>query len=171
MKSPINDKSPLIDDTSYIAPNATVLGDVAVGANSGIWFGAIVRGDVNSIRIGSRTNIQDLCVLHVDRENSLDVGDDTSIGHRAILHGCSVGNKVLVGMGAIIMNGSAVGDESVVAAGALVTEGTIIPRRSLVIGLPAKVKRELSEDEVAAISKNAMNYVGYAEAYVKAHKK
>ncbi|MFH0799739.1 MAG: gamma carbonic anhydrase family protein [Pseudomonadota bacterium] len=167
MISAIKGKSPNIDPSAFVAGNATVLGDVRIGAGAGIWFGAVIRGDSNSICVGSRTNVQDLCVLHVDELNPLRIGDDVTIGHRAILHGCSVGDRVLIGMGAIIMNGATIGDDSIVGAGALVTEGTKVLPRSLLIGVPAKVKRELSDGEIAGILQAAKHYVQNAAVYKK----
>jgi gamma-carbonic anhydrase len=138
---------------------------VAIGAKAGIWFGAVVRGDSNAIRIGAQTNIQDNSVLHVDHKHPLTVGDDVTVGHRAILHGCTIENRCLVGMGATIMNGAVIGADSIVGAGALVTEGTVVPPRSLILGVPAKVKRELTEDEVASIARSATLYAEYAAWY------
>lgn len=165
MISTIKDKTPNLDPSAYVAPNAAVLGDVSLGVGSSIWFGAVVRGDANSIRIGDRTNIQDLCVLHVDSKNPLSIGGDVTVGHRAILHGCTVGDRVLIGMGAILMNGVVIGDDSIVGAGALVTEGTKVPPFSLVLGVPAKVKRALTEEEIAGILVAAGHYVAATEMY------
>lgn len=164
----INDKTPEVSKSVFVAPNATVLGDVAIGDASGVWFGAVVRGDSNRIRIGSRTNIQDLCVLHVDGHNDLMIGDDVTVGHRAILHGCRISDRVLIGMGATVMNGAMIGSDSIVGAGALVTEGTEIPPGSLVIGFPAKVKRSLTDEEITLIRRSAEHYAEYAQMYLKA---
>lgn len=158
-------QNPKIDAGVFVAPNATVIGDVHIGEDSSVWFGAVVRGDSNTMRIGKRTNIQDLSVLHVNEKNPLSIGDDVSIGHRAILHGCTVKDRVLIGMGAIVMNGACVGEDSIVGAGALVTEGTLVPPRSLILGIPAKVKRELSAAETEGNLKNAASYVKYAKIY------
>lgn len=165
MITKFGDKTPNVSDSAYIAPNATVIGDVTIGSRSSVWFGAVVRGDSNSMRIGARTNIQDLCCLHVDGKNPLKIGDDVTVGHHAILHGCAIGNRVLVGMGATIMNGAGIGDDSIVGAGALVTEGAHFPPRSLVLGFPAKTKRELTEDEIKMISNSAEHYLETATAY------
>ncbi len=150
---------PTIDPTAYVAPNATVVGKVTIGAESSIWFGAVLRGDSNVIRIGKRSNIQDNAVVHVDGKNPLVVGDEVVVGHRVILHGCTIGDRVLVGMGSIIMNGARIGSESIVGAGAVVTEGTEVPPRSLILGMPAKIKRSLTDDEVARIRANGRHYV------------
>ena len=167
MISSVGPKSPKIGEDVFVAPNSTVLGDVVIGAKSSIWFGAVVRGDSNSIRIGTYTNIQDVCVLHVDERNPLDIGDDVTVGHRAILHGCSIGDRVLIGMGSTVMNGASIGQDCIVGAGALVTEGAKFPPRSLILGFPAKVKRELTDAEVKAIKHSAEHYAEYAKLYMK----
>ena len=131
-----------IDKSVFIAPGAQVIGDVTIGSDSGIWYNAVVRGDSKEIHIGKRTNIQDLAVLHVDKEYQLTVGNNVTIGHSAIVHGCSVGDNVLVGMGAIIMNGAHIGNNCIVGAGALVTENTVIPDGMIAYGNPAKVRVE-----------------------------
>lgn len=164
----INGKVPDIPQSTFVAPNATVLGDVAIGEGSGVWFGAVIRGDSNRMRIGSRTNIQDLCVLHVDEHNELSIGDDVTVGHRAILHGCRISDRVLIGMGATVMNGAKIGSDSIVGAGALVTEGADIPQGSLVIGFPAKVRRPLTDEEITLIRRSAEHYAEYAQMYLKA---
>lgn len=161
----INGKTPRIDKSVFVAPNATVIGNVSIGANSSVWFGAIVRGDSNSIKIGERTNVQDMCILHVDHKNSVSVGDDVTIGHRALLHGCVVKDRVLVGMGSTVMNGAVIGEDSIVGAGALVTEGMVVPPRSLVLGIPAKVKRELTPAEAEGVSQAARHYLEYVKMY------
>lgn len=147
----------------FIAPNATVLGNVEIGDESCVLYSAVVRGDNNSIRIGARSNVQDGAVLHIDAKHSLSIGDDVSIGHGAIIHGCTIANRVLVGMGAIVMNGAQIGEDCLIAAGCLVPENFVIPAKSLVIGVPGKVKRELTEAEVAAVLKNAQVYVGLSK--------
>lgn len=158
---------PTIPDSVFVEDTATVIGDVVIGEDSSVWFGAVVRGDVHSIRIGHRTNVQDLSVLHVTHEtHPLVIGDDVTIGHRVILHGCTVQNHVLVGMGAIIMDGAVIGEDCVIGAGALVTEGTIVPPKSLILGSPAKVKRPVTEKELAWIRESAQNYVRYARQYL-----
>jgi carbonic anhydrase/acetyltransferase-like protein (isoleucine patch superfamily) len=157
---PYRDILPNIDSTAYVDESAQVIGDVNIGAESGIWPGVVVRGDVNTIRIGARTNIQDNTVCHVTRRtHPLVVGDDCTIGHAAILHGCTLENHSFIGMGAIVMDGAVIGEFSMVAAGALVTQGKKIPPRMLVVGSPAKAVRELTDDEVEAIRKSAVNYV------------
>lgn len=163
----INGKTPEISKSAYVAPNATVLGNVTIGDGSGVWFGAVVRGDSNRMRIGNRTNIQDLCVLHVDEHNDLMIGDGVTVGHRAILHGCKISDRVLIGMGSTIMNGAKIGSDCIVGAGALVTEKTEIPPGSLVIGFPARVKRLLTEDDISSIKRSSEHYAEYAQMYLK----
>ncbi len=159
---------PEIHPSVYIAPGAHIFGDVVIGEDCGIWYNAVIRGDSDSIRIGRRTNVQDLSVLHVDPGNPLSIGDNVTIGHGAIVHGCKVGNNVLIGMGAIIMNGAVVGDNCIIGAGALVTERMEIPPNSLVYGSPAKIKGELSEQQQAYILGNAEVYVNHAREAKKA---
>jgi gamma-carbonic anhydrase len=163
----IKDKNPNIGESCFIAPNATVLGDVRMGSESSIWFGAVVRGDLMPVIIGERSNVQDLCVLHVGEGFDLKIGDNVTIGHRAIVHGCTIGNNVLIGMGSTIMNGAEIGDGSIVGAGAVVTGGTKVPPNSLVLGMPAKVKRELSKEEIASIGESATHYVEFALRYIE----
>jgi carbonic anhydrase/acetyltransferase-like protein (isoleucine patch superfamily) len=164
----IEGRTPRVGPGCFIAPGATLIGDVEVGEGAGIWFGAVVRGDVGRIRIGRRTNIQDLCVLHVEAGQDLEVGDDVTVGHRAILHGCRIASRVLIGMGSVIMNGATIGEGAMIGAGALVTEGTEIPPRSLVLGVPARVSRELSDSEEAAIAESATRYHAMAQMYIRA---
>jgi carbonic anhydrase/acetyltransferase-like protein (isoleucine patch superfamily) len=157
---PHHGKWPLIHETAFIAPSADIVGEVQIGTESSVWFQCVVRGDVNSIRIGSRTNIQDHSMLHVTRRtHPLTVGDEVTVGHRVTLHGCKVGNRCLIGMGAIIMDGAEIGDDCLIGAGALVTKGKSIPARSLVLGSPAEVVRVVSAEELAYFKKSAENYV------------
>lgn len=151
-----------IDKSVFIAPGAQVIGDVTIGEGCGVWYNAVIRGDSQKITIGSCTNIQDLAVLHVDKDYTLSVGDNVTIGHSAIVHGCTVGNNVLIGMGAIVMNGAKVGDNCIIGAGALVTEGMVIPDGMMAYGSPAKVVRELTDDEKKSIMDNAALYVRHA---------
>jgi len=159
--------SPTIPDTAFLAPTATVIGDTVLGEHSSLWFNVVVRGDVNFIRIGDRTNIQDNSTIHV----SLDtfptiIGNDVLGGHNILLHGCTVKDRVLVGMGAIIMDGAEIGEESIVGAGSLVTPGTIIPPRSLVTGRPGRVVRRVTDQEVEDIIMfGVRNYLEYKETY------
>ncbi|ANF31778.1 gamma carbonic anhydrase family protein [Leifsonia xyli] len=153
------DRVPQIDPEAWVAPGATVIGDVTLGAGASVWYGAVVRADNAPIVIGAETNLQDNVSAHVDAAYPLTVGARVSVGHNAVLHGCTIEDDVLVGMSATILNGAHVGAESLVAAGALITQGAVIPPRSLVAGVPARVRRELTDDEVEAIHRNASGYV------------
>lgn len=158
---------PTIAASAFIEDTAVVIGDVVIGEESSVWFHAVVRGDVHSIRIGRRTNIQDLSVLHVTHDTHPTVlGDDVTVGHHVVLHGCTIKDRVLIGMGALIMDGAVIGEDCVVGAGALVTERTIVPPKSLILGAPAKVKRPVTEAELAWIRESAQNYVKYARQYL-----
>lgn len=158
--------APKIHETAFIAENAVVIGDVEIGAESSIWFGSILRGDVNYIRIGARTNIQDASVIHVSSKTHPTVlEDEITLGHRVTLHGCYVETGCLIGIGAILLDGVRVGRNSLVAAGSLLTPNTQIPPHSLVMGSPAKVKRELGEDEIKNLEKFWRNYVSLSRIY------
>jgi carbonic anhydrase/acetyltransferase-like protein (isoleucine patch superfamily) len=166
MLRPHRGRVPVVHATAYVDASAQVIGDVAIGEHSSVWMNVVVRGDVNTIRIGARSNVQDGCVVHVMHgTHPTRIGDDVTIGHAAIVHGCTIGNRVLIGMGAILLNGVDVGDDSIVAAGTLVPERTRIPPRSLVMGSPANVRRTLTDEEVAVILDYAANYVRYKEDY------
>ncbi len=161
--------TPTIGPRVFIADTARVIGDVHVGEDSSIWYGSVVRGDVHHIRVGARVNIQDLSVLHVTSGRyPTIVGDDVTVGHRAILHGCTIGARALVGMGATVMDQAVVGEESMVGAGALVTPGTIVEPRTLVIGSPARPKRPLTDEELRWLRASAGHYVELAATYLDA---
>lgn len=167
MLRPYRGRLPVVDASAYIDPSAQVIGDVVIGAESSVWMNVVIRGDVHHIRIGRRSNVQDGTVVHVMNDtHPTHVGDDVTIGHGALVHGCTIEDRVLIGMGAIVLNGARVGADSIVAAGALVTERMTIPPRSLVMGSPAKVRRGLSDAEVASILGYAQNYVGYRLDYM-----
>jgi len=151
-----------LHDSVFVSDSATVSGNVSVGRGSSIWPGAVVRGDRGLIKIGKCVNIQDNCVLHRDGGHSLEVGDYVSVGHGAIIHGARICDNVMVGMGAIVMDGAVVGEDCIVGAGAVVTQGFAVPPRSLVLGVPGRVVRGLSGDEVEGIKKNAREYVKLA---------
>ena len=158
---------PTVPKSCLIEETAVVIGEVVMGEDCSVWFNAVIRGDVNYIRIGERTNVQDLCMLHVTHDiHPLIIGNDVTIGHNVVLHGCTIQDRVLVGMGAIIMDGAVIGEDSVVGAGALVVEGTIVPPKSLILGAPAKVKRPVTDEELAWIKESAENYVRYARQYM-----
>ena len=166
MISAFRGRTPQISPDAWIAASAVVVGDVVIGAQSSVWFHTVVRGDVFPIRIGARTNLQDHVVVHVvGGRIATTVGDDVTVGHRAILHGCAIGNRVLVGMGAILLDGAEIGDECLIGAGSLVTPGAKIPARSLVLGNPARFVRPLRDDEREHLVQSAAGYVGYAAEY------
>lgn len=166
MLLPYEGRRPQIDPSAYVQRSAQIIGDVVIGAQSSVWFNAVIRGDVHHIRIGVRTNVQDNATLHVTgRRWPTLVGDDVTVGHAVILHGCRIGNRCLIGMGAIVMDGVELGDDCLVAAGALVTPGTQIPAGHLVLGRPAAVTRPLRPDELASLRESAENYVAHAASY------
>jgi carbonic anhydrase/acetyltransferase-like protein (isoleucine patch superfamily) len=168
MLRPFRGRLPVVHPTAFVDDSAQVIGDVEIGDESSVWMNVVVRGDVNDIRIGARTNIQDGTVIHVMHDtHPTRIGDDVTVGHGAIVHGCTVEDRVLVGMGAIILNGARIGHDSIVAAGALVAENTVVPPRSLVMGVPARVRRTLTDVEVASVLESASNYVRYRLDYVR----
>lgn len=152
----------------HIADNATVCGDVEIGRDSSVWYGAVIRGDDDKITIGERSNIQDNCVLHCDEGYPLSIGDGVTVGHGAILHGCSIGDGTLIGMGSVVLNGAKIGKNCLVGAGALVTGKTDAPDGSMLIGSPAKVKRELTDDEIKENVHSADFYVKCAKEHFEA---
>ena len=157
---------PALGRDVFIADNAVVVGDVHLGDEVSVWFGAVVRGDCFPIRIGSRTNLQDNVVVHVTNGKArTTIGDDVVVGHSAVVHGCTIGHRSLIGIGSIVLDGAVIGDDSLVAAGALVTPGTVIPPRSVVMGRPARVTRATSDDDLQRIREGAKNYLGYAHDF------
>lgn len=150
----------------FAAPNATVVGNITFGNDVGIWFGAVLRADKDRITIGDRSNIQDNCVVHTSKGFPTVIGNDVSVGHGAILHGCTIKDRVLVGMGAIVLNGAVVGEDSLIGAGAVVTEGMQVPPGSVVVGVPGKIPKETSPQQRAHILENARSYVKLAGEYV-----
>lgn len=166
--------SPKIDDSAFVAEGAVVIGDVTIGKEASIWYNCVVRGDVNYITIGDRTNIQDLSMLHVThKKNAADpgaplvIGNDVTVGHSVTLHGCTVEDGAFIGMQAIVMDNVVVGKGALVGARSLVTEGTVIPPHTLWVGAPAKYKRDLTPDEVAWLGRSAGNYVRYSREYLE----
>lgn len=149
----------------YIAQSADITGDVKLEKDSSVWYQAVLRADHDSISVGRGTNIQDGCVLHVDEGYPVQIGEYVTVGHGAILHGCSVGNNSLIGMGAIVLNGAVVGKNCIIGAGALVTQGTVIPDGMMALGSPAKVRRPLSEEEIRENEKSAMDYIACAKEH------
>ena len=167
MLRPFRGRLPAVHASVYVDPSAQVIGDVEIGAESSVWMNAVVRGDVNHIRIGARSNVQDGTIIHVMHDtHPTIIGDDVTLGHGVIAHGCTIQNRVLIGMGAVLLNGAEIGEDSIVAAGSLVTEGARVPPRSLVMGSPAKVKRALDAGQIASILEYASNYVRYRLNYM-----
>lgn len=152
-------------ETIYIAPGAFVIGDVTLGENVGIWYNAVVRGDTNSIYIGNNTNVQDNATLHTDKDFKLHIGDGVTIGHNAVVHGCTVGDNTVIGMGSIILSGAVIGKNCIVGAGSLVTGKMNIPDGSLVMGSPAKIARPLMKHEIESNCENAVHYVELMSEY------
>ena len=159
-------KTPQIDPTAYVQQSAHIIGDVVIGAQASVWFNVVIRADVHHIRIGARTNIQDHSTLHVTRDRwPTIVGQDVTVAHGVILHGCRIADRCLIGMGAIVLDGVEIAEDCLVAAGALLTPAMKIPRGHLVLGSPAKVARSLRADELEHLKQSALNYVGYAASY------
>jgi carbonic anhydrase/acetyltransferase-like protein (isoleucine patch superfamily) len=156
---------PAIHPTAWIAEGAWLIGDVAVGEEASVWFNAVLRGDINAVRVGARSNIQDGCVLHVTHEYPVDIAEEVTVGHMAMIHGCRIGRRSLVGMNAVVLDNARVGEQSLVAAGALVRENFRVPDGTLVAGVPARVVRDLTEEERDGIVRSAANYVAYAASY------
>lgn len=158
--------SPELDSTVFCVDSADIIGDVEIDADSSIWYQVVIRGDVNHIRIGKRTNIQDGTVIHVtNKTNPTIIGDDVTIGHNATLHGCTIGSRCLIGMGAVVLDNVIIGDDVMIGAGALVTPGTIVPAGTLYVGSPAKYKRHLSVTEIESLKQSASNYLNYVARY------
>ncbi len=168
MEIALGDRKPEVDSQAWIAPNATLVGAVRLGAGASVWYGAVLRADNEPITIGARSNVQDNCAFHVDVDAPVTLGEGVSVGHNAVIHGATVEDNVLIGMGAIIMNGAIIGSESLIAAGALISEGVVIPPRSLVAGVPGKVRRELTDDEVEKIYPNARTYEEHRDLHSSA---
>lgn len=170
MRITIHGQTPEVHDSAWVAPNATLVGAVHLAEGASVFYGAVLRADNEPIVIGRNSNIQDNCVIHNDRGIAVALGDGVSVGHGAVIHGATIGDHVLVGMGATVMNRAVIGDEVLIAAGALVTEGAEIPPRTLVAGVPAKVRRNLTDAEVAAIHANAERYETHRDAHRDANR-
>lgn len=164
---PFKGKFPVYEDTVFIAENASVIGDVILGRETSVWFNAVIRGDVNKIRIGERTNIQDGSILHVTHKKySLHIGNEVTIGHNAVVHGCTIKDRVLIGMGSVILDNSTVNSNCLIAAGSLIRENFIVPEGVLAAGVPAKIIRDLNAEEILKIRQSALNYIAYAQDYI-----
>lgn len=157
---------PVIAESAFVAPNSTVVGRCTIGENSSIWFNAVLRADVNEIKIGCGTNIQDGAVLHCDHDYSLTVADHVTIGHNAIVHGCTIESNCIIGMGSTLLDGAHIGENCIIGANSLVTSNKRIPPGSLVVGSPAKVVRELTPEEIEGIKKSVAGYVELSKAYI-----
>ncbi len=169
MIASFKDRHPKIHQTAFIAPDVSIIGDVTIGRNASVWFGSIIRGDVNHVRIGDRTNIQDATVIHVSsKDHPTVLENDITVGHRATLHGCFIETGCLIGIGAVLLDGVRVGRNSLVGAGSLLTPGTVIPPGSLVLGSPARVRRPLTDEEIRGIENNVAAYVELSSIYLKA---
>ncbi|MEW9673426.1 gamma carbonic anhydrase family protein [Ammoniphilus sp. 3BR4] len=156
---------PQIDETAYIAPGSKIIGDVTIGKESSVWFNCVLRGDNDSIKIGNNVNIQDGSICHADKNFPLSVANDVSVGHNVILHGCTVGQGALIGMGSIILNNAEIGEYALVGAGSLIPEGKKIPPRTLVMGSPAKVVRELTDRDLENLNMTTQGYLNHCQQY------
>ncbi len=167
----LDGKSPRLDAGAWVADSAHVIGAVELGENASVWFGAVIRGDNETIRIGAGTNVQDLSVLHSDSGKPLTIGDNVTLGHQVTVHGCTIGDNTLIGIGAVVLNGAKIGRNCIVGAGSVVTENKEFPDNSLIIGSPAKVLRTLDSEAERVIAKSAANYVGNGQRYARGLKK
>ncbi|MDX3748325.1 gamma carbonic anhydrase family protein [Streptomyces sp. AK08-02] len=165
----IGGREPKVDEEAFVAPTSSVIGDVTLQAGSSVWYGAVLRGDVERISVGTRSNIQDNCTLHADPGFPVTIGERVSVGHNAVVHGATVEDDCLIGMGATVLNGAVIGAGSLVAAQALVPQGMRIPPGSLVAGVPAKVRRELTEEERQGVTLNGTHYAELAKAHRQIH--
>lgn len=165
----LGERRPQIASSVFVAPTAVLIGDLQIGADSSVWYHCVVRADVNWIRIGDRSNVQDGTVIHVNREPShpTRIGNDVTIGHNVTLHGCEIGDRVLVGMGAVVLNGARIGSDVIIGAGALVPQGMEVPDGSLVLGNPGRIKRELRSAEYEMLLRSANDYVEYAREHME----
>lgn len=166
MMLPYEEFHPRVSDSVFIAPTAVVIGRTTIGDGSSVWFHCVVRGDLNKIEIGTNTNIQDGCLLHVTHRNALIVGDRVTVGHGAILHGCRIESDSLISMGAVVLDGATVGTGSIIAAGAVVTPGSEVPPESLVMGVPGKIVRKVTADDRNKIDRGWQNYLRYSGIYL-----
>ncbi|MFJ4693910.1 gamma carbonic anhydrase family protein [Streptomyces sp. NPDC088766] len=165
----IGGREPKVDEEAFVSPTSSVIGDVTLAAGASVWYGAVLRGDVERISVGARSNVQDNCTLHADPGFPVTIGERVSVGHNAVVHGASVGDDCLIGMGATVLNGAVIGAGSLVAAQALVPQGMEVPPGSLVAGVPAKVRRELTEEERQGVTLNGTFYADLAKAHGEIH--
>lgn len=167
----LDGKRPQLGAGAWVADNATVIGDVILGDDASVWFGTVIRGDTDTIRIGARTNVQDSSVLHADLGVPLTIGENVTVGHQVMLHGCTIGDNTLIGIQAVVLNNARIGSNCIVGAGAVVTEGKEFPDNSLIVGAPAKVIRQLDAAAVEKLLANADHYVGNARRYQRTFRK
>jgi carbonic anhydrase/acetyltransferase-like protein (isoleucine patch superfamily) len=158
-------QTPEVSGAAFVAPNATVLGAVTLGAQSSVWYGCVLRGDINAIEVGEGSNVQDLTMVHLADDHGVKIGRHTTIGHSAIIHACTIGDECLIGMGATVLDGAVIGDQCIVGANALVTQRFVAPAGSMILGSPAKVVRALTPEERAGIKKWALKYISVAQAH------
>ena len=161
----VDGKTPQVDSTAWIADSAQVMGQVSIGADASVWFGCVLRGDTESMAIGEGSNIQDLSVLHADRGLPLTIGRHVTVGHKVMLHGCSIGDESLIGIGAVVLNGAKIGKHCLVGAGSLVTEGKEFPDGSMIMGTPAKVVRQLTPEQIEGLRQSAQHYIDNARLF------
>jgi carbonic anhydrase/acetyltransferase-like protein (isoleucine patch superfamily) len=161
----LDDDVPVIDSSAWVASDAQVMGAVTLKANASVWFGAVVRGDTSTIHVGENSNIQDASVLHADVGMPLHVGNNVTVGHQVMLHGCTVGDGSLIGIGAVVLNGAVIGKHCLVGAGSLVTEGKVFPDGSMILGSPAKVVKQLTPEQIAGLQASAQHYVANAKRF------
>ena len=164
---PLGGVAPVVDERAWVSPTSTLVGDVRLAEDASVWFGAVLRGDGESIEVGAASNVQDGCVVHADPGFGVRIGAGVTIGHRAVVHGCTIEDGVLVGMGAVVLNGASIGRESLIAAGTVVLEGVQVPPHSLVAGVPGKVRRQLTDPERQSLRRSAETYVELARRYVR----
>ncbi len=162
---PVHGRAPVVAASAFVADGARVIGDVTLGEHASVWYNAVLRAEAASIVVGARSNLQDGVVVHVDRGFPATIGQDVSVGHNAVVHGCTIEDGALVGMGSVVLNGAVIGAGSLVAGGAVVLEGTQVPPGSLVAGVPAKVRRALTDEERAGLRRNATSYLGHLDAH------
>lgn len=161
----LDDKQPVLDPSAFVADSAQVMGDVVMGPDSSVWFGAVVRGDTETITIGAGSNVQDTSVLHADHGYPLTIGERVTVGHQVMLHGCTIGDESLIGIGAVVLNGAQIGRNCLVGAGSLVTEGKVFPDGSMILGSPARVVRQLSPEQIEGLRRSAQSYMANARRY------
>ncbi len=157
---------PQLGTEVFVEQSAQVIGRVSIGDQSSVWFNAVIRGDVNTISVGDRTNVQDGTVIHITKDHPTAIGNDVTIGHNVTLHGCEIGSRCLIGMGAVVLDGAVIGDDCIIGAGALVAPGTVVPSGMLAVGSPARVRRELKPEEKEQLIQSAQNYIRYKQDYL-----